>query len=75
MSSPTDIIVWPDCTICYQEDLPSMTHMSNDYRTIMDPSPIGREETDAAHLYMYFWSHLEGCAAEPLNFNPHYQGH
>ena len=74
MSSPTDILVWPDCTICYLEDLTGMDHMSDDYRIITDPHPIGLQDATAEHLYVYFWSYLQDCSTDPLNFNPDYQG-
>jgi hypothetical protein len=30
-----DIMVWPDGTWCYREDLRDMTHMSDDYTVLI----------------------------------------
>ena len=32
--SQEDVILWPDGTWCYREDLPQMQWKSDDYRTV-----------------------------------------
>lgn len=42
--SKDDLIVWPDDTWCYAEDLRAMAHKSDDYRRIpFDTLAWGRE--------------------------------
>lgn len=36
MTSPDDVMLWPDGTWCYRSNLWEMTHMSDDYVTIKD---------------------------------------
>lgn len=47
--SSEDIILWSDATICLREDLPGMTHMSDDYVVI----PYGSEYWQRAYNTLY----------------------
>ena len=42
-----DIIVWPDESWCYRDELHEFTHMSDDYRVI----PFGTSEWATFHGY------------------------
>lgn len=39
MTSLEDFILWPDGTVCTREELPQMTHMSDDYAVISHGTP------------------------------------
>lgn len=34
-----DVLVWPDGTWCYRHELHEMSHMSDDYLTLLEDSP------------------------------------
>lgn len=40
--SSEDLIVWPDGTMCYREQLEEMSHMSDDYEVV----PVGSDRWD-----------------------------
>lgn len=44
--SEDDILVWPDGTWCYRDQLPGMSHMSDDYHQIGAYSLAWREFLD-----------------------------
>lgn len=39
LAHPDDLLVWSDGTSCYREELPTMSHMSDDYQVISAFSP------------------------------------